>query len=168
MTTYTMKSTHRCVDFNGNIGSFVGYWSSLSSVSLGTDILAAQTFSEALDTVMDAKVYETEVHLILPPATVKASPVDGSLLPRRGMLDFVPGINYRPYALSVPAVAAAIINGNLIAWPDALYSTFLRFNLTAGGSPPWISDRYFNPLESIDFTGRLAFQKMRRVLSRGR
>lgn len=168
MTLYNMKSTHRVKDANGNIGSFVGYWNAVSSVSMGTDILAANSFSAGLDSVMDAQVYETEVHIVLPPASVKGAPVAGSLLTRRGMLDFVPNPGQIPYALSVPGVAEALIAGNLVNWPDDLYFTYLRFNTTNSGSPPWISDRYFNPLDMIDFQGRLAFQKMRRVLSRNR
>lgn len=167
MTIYQMKSTHRCVDVNGNIGSFVGYWSGVNSVSLGTDILAANGFSSALDAVMDARIYETEVHLILPLATVKPSPVAGSLLTRRGALHFEPTSSPHPYTLSVPAVKSSLISGNQIDWPTTLL-TALEPSMTAGGSPPWISDRYFNTMLTLNLLGNLTFNKLRRILAKNR
>lgn len=167
MATYNARGTHRVVDAEGNKTAFTTYYSDLNSASLATDILAPESLTTALDAVMDAKIYATEITLFIPNGTVKSVPVSGSRLNRGGLLDFDVNLVVPHWALFVPGVAESLVSGNEIVWPDSLY-TALNFLLTNTGSPPWLSNNHYDAMNNIAGNGRLAFHKMRNVLSRNR
>ncbi len=163
MTQFNADLTVSLLDSLGTRSS--ANYSFESTTDLPTLITGLHDFVLALDSVIDAQIVNAKASIIvLPTSGLKTSPNPGAMLNRIGLITFLVDHNTPVHSYSFPSLMNTYFSKDKVVFSGALL-TMLDNALTSGGSGPFLTDKYRNPL-NVFVRGFLTFHKLRKALSR--